>query len=176
MKFLFEHWGLNFQPGDPVEQHDGSYRVPVHLQVRLENVAELVVPKGGKGSVQAPSYASVNDFMLRKLFPHQAKELAAGKGFTFPISTKANVIEQLQAWCRAFLEEECDWVRRGRLPIETFMGIQRIVEEFQKQLIGFACRCPRCDELGFNSEWNKNTRGYDRWCDHCGYKAFEPEM
>ena len=155
MKFLLEHWGFNFTPGDPVEQHDGSYRVPVHLQVRLENVGDLIVPKGNK-PVSGPSLASVDEFMLRKLFPRQAKALEVGKGFLPTHPDKPDVIAQLEEWCKVFLESECYWVRHGHLEIEDFLAIQRIVEAFEHELIIRACRCPHCGELG--------------------YKVFEPEM
>ena len=34
--------------------------------------------------------------------------------------------------------------------------------------------CPKCQTLGFDADWNKNTRTYDSLCGHCGYKETRP--
>jgi len=29
--------------------------------------------------------------------------------------------------------------------------------------------CPKCGKFFFDSEWNKETRSYDSYCEHCHY-------
>jgi hypothetical protein len=100
-----------------------------------------------------------------------------------------NVIQQMKDFCNYFIKNSEHWLtvryhhdddmfNANDVPytIEDHIQTLAIVRQFEHELIMLQCRCPQCRELGYMSEWNKDTRGYDRWCDFCGYEEFEPEI
>ena len=49
------------------------------------------------------------------------------------------------------------------------------INELFVEIIEKGLQCPKCKEYQLDRDWNKNTRGYNIKCFHCGFVDFDPE-